>query len=70
MGWVGTVAREVWGLFVDDGWFAAAIVVWVGLGIAVIRVGAGAWWCGVVLFAGLAGILVESLLRFSGQGRR
>ena len=70
MGWVRTVAREVWGLFVDDGWFAAAIVVWVGFGIAAIRIGAGAWWSGVVLFAGLAGILVESLVRFSGPGGR
>jgi hypothetical protein len=65
MGWVRTVAREVWGLFVDDGWFAAAIVVWVGLGMVLVRVGEGAWWCGVALFVGFAGILVESLVRFA-----
>jgi hypothetical protein len=65
--WVRTVAREVWGLFVDDGWFAAGIVVCVALGVGVARIGAGAWWCGVALFAGLAGVLVGSLVRFSGR---
>ena len=28
MRWIGTIAREVFGLFVDDGSFAIAILVW------------------------------------------
>jgi hypothetical protein len=67
MRWAKTVVREVWGLFVDDGWFAAGIVVWVGLGVGAARVGMGERWGGVVLFVGLVGILVESLVRFSGR---
>ncbi len=70
MGWLGTVVREIWGLFVDDGSFAVAIVVWVGLMWVMERrfglsggVGAG------VLFAGLGVILIESLFRFARRRR-
>jgi len=28
MGWVKSIAREVWGLFVEDGSFAGAILAW------------------------------------------
>jgi hypothetical protein len=64
--WLRSIVREVWGLFVDDGSFAAAIVVWLALAVLVLpRVAAG--WAGPVWFAGLAAILVESVLR---AGRR
>ncbi|HEX3570480.1 MAG TPA: hypothetical protein VHU44_06635 [Acidobacteriaceae bacterium] len=61
-----SVAREVWGLFVDDGSFAAAILVWltvVSLGIR--TVAWGAKWGGVALFAGLALVLIENVLRYA-----
>jgi hypothetical protein len=59
------VAREVWGLFVDDGSFAGAILVWVAGAVVLARIGAGAGWVGVVLFVGLAGILIRSAVRFA-----
>ncbi len=66
MGWMRTVVREVWGLFVDDGSFALAIVIWVGLvWVMVRRFGVSAAVAGVVLFGGLGVILVESLWRFA-----
>jgi hypothetical protein len=66
MKWLKSVGREVLGLFVDDGSFAIAIVVLVGLVVLVLpRVALGAGWSGPVLFAGLALVLAESVLRFS-----
>jgi hypothetical protein len=66
MNWVKSIAREVWGLFVEDGSFAAAILVWVLLaGVGLPRVAAAANWTGPALFAGLAVILIESAARFA-----
>ncbi|MGA1980974.1 MAG: hypothetical protein ABSG84_00765 [Acidobacteriaceae bacterium] len=66
MRWVKSIAREVWGLFVDDGSFAGAIVVWLVFAVAVLpRIARAARWGGPALFAGLALILIESALRFS-----
>ena len=66
MKWLNNIFREVFGLFVDDGSFALAILLW----LAVIR------WAtlylkirsgitAVILFAGLALILAESVTRYS-----
>ncbi len=64
MSWIRTVLREVFGLFVDDGSFALAIVAWLLLVWLVLpRLGVDARWTGVILFAGLALILVESVTR-------
>jgi hypothetical protein len=66
MRWLESIAREVFGLFVDDGSFAVAIAAWLVVCIVVLpRVAAGARWAGPTLFAGLALILIESVLRFS-----
>ena len=65
MGWLRAVARELWGLFVDDGSFAASILVWVAIALVRARVAAGAWWVGVALFVGLAAVMVESAVRFA-----
>ena len=63
MKWLKAIFEELIGLFVDDGRFALAIVAWVAiLGLVSRATSAGAWQ-GVVLFAGLAVILVESVLR-------
>jgi len=70
MGWMRTVVREVWGLFVDDGSFAVAIAVWVGvMWVAERRFGGSSGAVGLALFAGLGVILVESVLRFA-RGKR
>ncbi len=66
MRWLRSVAREILDLFVDDGSFAIAILVWLALVVVVLpRVAAGAHWTGLALFAGLAVTLIESVLRFA-----
>ena len=68
MRWIRTVADEVFGLFVDDGSFALAILAWLLLiWLAVSRLGVGEGWAAAGLFLGLAAILVESAAR---RGRR
>jgi hypothetical protein len=65
MKWIKNVGREILGLFVDDSSFALAILVWIALvWLYRQRIG-GKVPSGVVLFAGLTVILVESLIRFS-----
>ena len=64
MRWFGVVAHEVFGLFVDDGSFAVAILTWLAFaGLVVPRLGVAPAWQAVVLFAGLAAILVASVVR-------
>lgn len=64
MGWVRTVLSELFGLFVDDGSFAIAILAWLLLVWLVLpRLGVEAAWMGIILFAGLTLILVESAMR-------
>ena len=61
MNWVATIARELFGLFVDDGSFAVAILVWLMLiGLGLPRLGVTTGWDGAILFAGLALILAAS----------
>lgn len=65
MNWLKSIAREVFGLFVDDGSFAIAILAWVGLAAGLVRIALTAYLTGPILFAGLALILMESVLRFA-----
>ena len=60
---LATVARELYGLVVDDGVLALAAIVWTGAVFLMSRLGFPASWGGVALVAGLAVILVESALR-------
>ena len=63
MAWLRTTAVEVLGLFVDDGPFAAAILVWVALAWLVLpRVGLPGAAQGPILFGGLASLLIGSAL--------
>jgi hypothetical protein len=63
------IGDELWGLFVDDGVFAGAIVLWLLVGWGVLphvglsRLDHLAWLPAVLLFAGLAVILVFGALR-------
>ena len=60
------MAREVWGLFVDDGSFAAGIVVWLGVVLlGFTRLAGSVRWGGVALFAGLVLVLIENVLRYA-----
>ena len=70
MEWMRTVAREVWGLFVDDGRFAIAIVVWVGLvWLLERRFEVGGTAGAAALFGGLGMVLVVSLCKFARRNR-
>ena len=58
------IRDELWGLFVDDGAFAGAIVVWLLVGWRVLpNLGLRGWLPAVLLFAGLAAILALGALR-------
>ncbi len=64
MQWIRPILAEIYGLFVDDGSFAIAILVWLGLfWLLAPRIGLSHGVMGPVLFVGLAAILVESAAR-------
>ncbi len=71
MRWLRSIAREILGLFVDDGSFALAIVIWLLMIVVLLpHVIASANWAAPALFAGLAIILAQSVLRYSRKSRR
>jgi hypothetical protein len=60
---LSAIVREVIGLFVDDGWLAAAIVAVVVLaGVAAALVPNGSPAAGGVLLVGCLGVLVANVL--------
>ena len=66
MRWFKTIFREIFGLFVDDGSFAIALLIWLGvMGLLLPRLGVFSRWNGLILFAGLGLILVESAMRYA-----
>jgi len=73
MQWFRTIFHEIFGLFVEDGSFAIAIVVWLAIvWLLLPRLALCSRWNGLILFAGLGCILVESTLRCarkSGQAK-
>ncbi len=65
MNWIRSIVREVIGLFVDDGSFAALIVLWIALvwvSRHYLQVPTSG---GAILFLGLGLILIGSVIRFS-----
>jgi hypothetical protein len=66
MKWLKNIVREIFGLFVDDGSFALAILIWLVLiRGATLHLNIPSGITGVILFAGLALILAESAIRYS-----
>lgn len=63
------IAGEVFGLFIDDGSLAIAILILVGI-VAVIALGgaAPAWVSGGLLFIGCVLVLVENVARRARRG--
>lgn len=71
MRWIRTTLREIFGLFVEDGSFAIAILAWLGIvWLLVPHLGIVSPWSGVILFVGLASILVENALRYAARSGR
>ena len=63
MHWISGIAKEIFGLFVDDGHFAIAIIVWLGvIWFLSLHILEGIGWSGAVLFAGLGLILLRSAI--------
>ena len=66
MRWLKAIVAEIFGLFVDDGAFALAITIWLGVTWLVLpQLIAPTALGGIILFVGLALILVESTRRRS-----
>ncbi len=68
MPWLKSIFREIFGLFVDDGEAAVAILAWlVFLWLVLPHLPISPVWHSAILFAGLIAILVESALRRARQ---
>jgi len=62
MNWLASAIRELFSLFVDDVYFALALVVWIALGTLVLPyMGFGPGWNGPLLFLGFVTIFVVSV---------
>lgn len=63
MRWLKTILREAFGLFVDDGWLAVASILWLAIVWRLLPLAPiPAVWRSVILFLGLATILLASVL--------
>jgi hypothetical protein len=65
---LSAIVKELFGLFVDDGSLALAILAWVGLtSLLVLWLRIDGQWMGLLLLAGLAAILIENVVRRAGR---
>jgi len=69
MQWLRSSVREVYGLFVDDGSFAVALLVWMMVACVALRWLHAGHWGGPVLVVGFVAALAESALRSSRRRR-
>jgi uncharacterized membrane protein YtjA (UPF0391 family) len=61
---VATALQEVYGLFVEDGSYAVAIIVWLAAaGFLFPHIAGAGAWRGPILFVGMAAIMLESVIR-------
>lgn len=64
-----SAAVEILGLFVEDGSLALAILAWVSIAVLLVAHTAGhANWTGPALFAGLAFVLIDNVVRSARRG--
>ena len=70
MSWFAAAAKQVYGLFVDDGALSAAICVWLVVAAFVLPHIAPPQIQPIILFAGLALLLVDSIRRGAGTQTR
>ena len=69
MQWLRLTLREVYGLFVDDGSFAAWLLVWMVVACVALRFLHAGYLGGPALALGLAVVLAESVLRTARRRR-
>lgn len=66
MHWLRAILREIFGLFVDDGSFALSILAWLCVvWLLLYRPFVSPRWTGLILFLGLALILLGSTTRYA-----
>ena len=65
---LAAILREGYGLVVDDGTLAVAILVWAAIAGMLARFGVPPAWAAVALALGLMAILVENVVRRSRRG--
>jgi hypothetical protein len=71
MKWIKTILREIYGLFVDDGAFALAILIWLSfMRWAASHLRPSLAISAIILFSGLALILIESTARYARHKRQ
>ena len=71
MKWMLAAARELVALFVDDGSLVVAVLAWVALAALAFPVlPIDSSWLAIALFAGLAFILTENVLRAARRRTR
>jgi hypothetical protein len=64
------ILREIFGLFVDDGSLAIAILVWIGIvAVALPALGITDVWRAGILFIGSIAILIENVVRSVRRSR-
>lgn len=63
------IAREIAGLFIDDGSLALVLLVWMVGGTIALRFLHAGRWGGPVLAVGVAAVLMENVLRSSRHRR-
>lgn len=71
MNWIKNILREIFGLFVDDGAFALSILIWLSFirwTMSHLRLSPAT--SAIILFSGLALILVESATRYARRKRQ
>jgi membrane protein implicated in regulation of membrane protease activity len=69
--WIFAAARELVSLFVDDGSLVVAVLAWIAVAaLAFPALPIDRDWLAVALFAGLALILTENVLRAARRKRR
>ena len=65
-----TTLQEIYGLFVEDGSYAAAILIWVAAAAFLLpRLPGGTAWRGPLLFVGLVLLMLENVIR-SARNKR
>jgi len=68
MNWLKMAVAELFSLFIDDVWFSFSIGVWIAFAaLELPRIDGLGEWQGVILFSGLAVILVASSWRAARQ---